>query len=91
MEDASKLIDSITNLINSLNEFVQNNGTIVLFGVLGFGLAYYIVYTVGKLGIKMYETEIERVVSSRNRVHEALLESRESSKKKEEREKNDRD
>lgn len=81
MEKTGKLIDSITNLINSLNEFVQNNGAIVLFGILGFGLAFYIVYIVGKLGIKLYDTEIQRVVESRNKVHEALLEKRESSKK----------
>lgn len=44
-------------------------------------LAFYIVYIVGKLGIKLYDTEIQRVVESRNKVHEALLEKRESSKK----------
>jgi len=81
MEELTDLIVAITNLLDSLSRFVEQHGAVVLFGVLGFGFAFYVVYTVQRLGMNLYKAEIERIVASRNKVHEALLEKRESSKK----------
>jgi len=86
MKELTELIGALTNLINSLDNFVQNNGPIVYFGTLGFVLVFFTVYTIGKITVGIYGGEIERVVESRNKVHKALLEKRESSKKTEEKE-----
>ena len=57
MEGAVKFIDSISNLVGTLDIFIQNNGAVVLSSLLSFGLGVYITHTVGRVWVKFIESE----------------------------------
>ena len=82
MEKTTSLIIALTELVDSLSRFLENNGTVAYFGTLGFLLAGLAIHTIGKMVISVYSKEIYRLVESRNRVHDAFLEDRKTSKLK---------
>jgi len=80
MDSLTKLLNAISDVVSSLDQFLTNHGYFVGFSLTATVLAVYLLRYFNTTIIKIKDQEIERLIGERNRLHDKLLENRKSSK-----------